>query len=103
MQYRPITVGEVSAKAYPILEKYNLKKVAVFGSCVSGEMHRGSDIDILVDISGINSGLVFIELKRKLENRLGRKVDLISYKSLDYSKVKDKILSEAKVIYEKRQ
>lgn len=103
MQYKPLSVDEITAKVMPVLEKYNIKKAAVFGSCARGEMRRGSDIDLLVDASGIISGLVFVELKRKLENTLGRKIDLISYNSLDYSNMKDSILSEARVIYEKRQ
>lgn len=65
-------------------------------------MHRGSDIDILVDVSNLSSGLVFVELKRKLESILKRKVDLISFNSLDYSDKKNEILSEAKVIYENK-
>lgn len=102
MQYKPLSIDEISAKVMSVLEKYNIKKAAVFGSCARGEMRRGSDIDLLVDASGVISGLDFVELKRKLENILGRKVDLISYNSLNYSNMKDSILSEAKVIYEKR-
>ncbi|HBQ63779.1 MAG TPA: hypothetical protein DD727_02410 [Clostridiales bacterium] len=103
MQYKQVTIDELSAKAVPVLEKYKIKKAAVFGSCARGEMQRGSDIDLLIDASEIRGGLIFVEIKRKLENILGRKVDLISYKSLDYSNIKNSILSEAKVIYEKRQ
>ena len=102
MQYKPLSVEDITVKIRPVLEKYNIKKAALFGSCTRGEMRRGSDIDLLVDASGIVNGLVFVELKRKIENKLGRKVDLISYNSLDYSKMKDSILSEAQVIYEKR-
>ena len=102
MEYRPINIDEVITKISPVLEKYNIKKAAVFGSCARAEMCRGSDVDILIDASTISSGLTFVEIKRKLENVLGRKVDLISYNSLNYSNFKDSILKEAMVIYEKR-
>jgi predicted nucleotidyltransferase len=36
-----------------------------------------------------------------LQNKLKRKVDLITYNSLAYSDLKDSILEDAKVIYEK--
>lgn len=102
MSYSPLSIGDIAEKAVIVFEKYNVSKAAVFGSCARGEMHHGSDIDILVDVSSLTSGLAFVELKRKLECILKRKVDLISFNSLDYSDKKNEILSEAKVIYEKR-
>ncbi len=100
--YKSLSVEEITTKVMPVLEKYNIRKAAIFGSCSRGEMCRGSDIDLLVAASDIVSRLVFVEIKRKLETILGRKVDLISYNSLNYSNMKVPILSEAKVIYEKR-
>lgn len=102
MEYRQLSIDEIILRVTPVLQKYDIKKAAIFGSCVRGEMRRGSDIDFLVEASDIHGGLIFVEIKRKLENKLRRKVDLISYNSLDYSNLKDSILSEAKVIYEKR-
>jgi predicted nucleotidyltransferase len=57
----------------------------------------------LISFENLESGLVFAEIKRKLENKLKRKIDLITFNSLDYSDLKDEILAEAKTIYEKRQ
>ena len=102
MQYKPLSTKEITEKALPVFNKYNVGKAALFGSSARGDMRRGSDIDLLVEVSEKESGLTFVELKRKLERALGRKVDLISYKSLDYTDLKASILSEAKVIYEKR-
>jgi len=102
MEYKPLSIDYISQKLTPVFMEFDVSKAAVFGSCARGEMCRGSDVDILVDIGNIASGLVFIDLKRKLESVLRRKVDLISFKSLDYSNIKNEILSDAKVIYEKR-
>jgi uncharacterized protein len=102
MTYHSYSLGEIADKIQPILVKYQIVKAAVFGSAARGEMRRGSDIDIIIDPGSLSSGLKFIELKRKIENRLGRKVDLISSKSLDNSKLKDQILQEAVVIYEQK-
>lgn len=99
MPYKPLKPQDVADKAKGLFKKYNVEKAAVFGSCSRNEMQRGSDIDLLVDVDLLSDPFLFIELKRKLENVLKRKVDLISYKSLDYSTSKMTILSEAKVIY----
>jgi uncharacterized protein len=101
MAYRPIEADEIYEKALPIFNKYKIKKAALFGSSARGEMRRGSDIDLIVELDETQSGLVFIEIKRKLQNKLNRKVDLITYKSLAYSDLEDSILEDAKVIYEK--
>jgi predicted nucleotidyltransferase len=102
MEYRPLSIIYITEKVTNVFEEYGVIKAAVFGSCAKGEMHRGSDVDILVDFMDIISGLTFIDLKIKLENILKRKVDLISYNSLNYSEMKNEILLSAKVIYEKR-
>lgn len=101
MPYKPLSIDDIAEKTAVLFEKYNVNKVAVFGSCARGEMRRGSDVDILIDTDSLTSGLVFVELKRKLEGILKRKVDLISFNSLDCTDKKNEILSEAKVIYEK--
>lgn len=102
MTYKPISPIEISQRATSLFEKYEVEKAAVFGSCSRNEMKRGSDIDILVEIKDLSNPFVFIELKRKLENLLKRKVDLISFNSLEKSSLRESILTEAQVIYEKR-
>jgi uncharacterized protein len=100
MTYKSLDANEIRAKVLPVLHKYNVKKAALFGSSVRGEMKRGSDIDLIIDIGELSSGLIFVEIKRKMEQRLNRKVDLISYNSLAYSNLEEKILSETQIIYE---
>jgi uncharacterized protein len=102
MTYHSYNPSEIADMIQPILAKHQIVMAAVFGSAARGEMCRGSDIDLIIDPGTLSSGLKFIELKRKIENRLGRKVDLISSKSLDNSKLKDQILQEAVVIYEQK-
>ena len=102
MPYHALSPQEISDKTNKLFEKYPVKKVSLFGSCSRNEMKRGSDVDILIEFSDQSNPLLFVELTRKLEHLLQRKVDLISYSSLDYSDMKNEILSEAKVIYEKR-
>ncbi|MBC8520574.1 MAG: nucleotidyltransferase domain-containing protein [Methanomicrobia archaeon] len=58
-------------------ERYKVKEIGVFGSFVSGEQKRGSDIDILVDFYDVPDLFEFLNFERYLERRLRKKVDLI--------------------------
>jgi len=43
----------------------------------------------------------FVELKLELEEKLGKKVDLVTYRAIK-PRLKDIILKDEKIIYEKR-
>lgn len=62
-------------------EKYNIDKLAVFGSYSRNEQRDKSDIDILVEFSK-PIGLEFVSLAFELEQILGEKVDLVSKKAV---------------------
>jgi predicted nucleotidyltransferase len=66
----------------PVMRQYGVKKASLFGSFVRQEIKRKSDIDVLVEIDPDISLLDFIELKQKLEEAVGRKVDLVEYDTL---------------------
>lgn len=92
-----INIDEIKQKILPILQDYGVKKVALFGSCVRGEMEEGSDIDILVEIKKDISLLGFVSLKQKIEEALGRKVDLVEYDTLK-PLLRERILKEQVVL-----
>lgn len=79
------------------MREYGVKKAALFGSFVRREMKKNSDIDVLVEIEADISLLDFIELKQKLEETLGRKVDLVEYDTLKPF-IKENILKEQVVL-----
>lgn len=81
----------------PILEKYNVRRASLFGSIVRNETTSESDIDILVELPEEASLLDLAGLKIELEERLGRKVDVLTYASL-HPLLKERILSEQRVI-----
>ena len=90
-------LGGLRNKIIPILERYEVKRAAVFGSYVRGEQTKDSDIDILVEFKGKKSLLDLAGLKIELEDTLHRKVDVLTYNSL-HPLLKNKILQEQKVI-----
>ena len=92
---------ELKNKIIPTLERYEVKRAAVFGSFVRGEQTEKSDVDILVEFKGEKSLLDLSGLRIELEETLKRKVDVLTYKSL-HPLLKDKILKEQKVILWKK-
>ena len=90
-------INKIKQKILPILQEYGVEKVALFGSCVRGEMEEDSDIDILVEIKKDISLLDFVGLKQKIEDALGRKVDLVEYDTLK-PLLRERILKEQVVL-----
>jgi predicted nucleotidyltransferase len=86
-------INNVKDKIIPVLEKYEVKKASFFGSIARGNLKKGSDIDILVELSDELSLFDFIGLKHELEDTIGRKVDLVEYDTLKQA-LKPRILAE---------
>ncbi len=60
-----------------IKDKYNIKRIGIFGSVARGEADELSDIDILVEFDK-PIGLDFVLLADEIENILGVKIDLVT-------------------------
>jgi uncharacterized protein len=79
----------------PVLrQKYNVKRLGIFGSVVRDEQKKGSDVDMLVEFTSPISLFDFIGLEIFLTKTLNQKVDLVSKKSLK-PVIKDGVLKEA--------
>lgn len=88
---------EIKKKLIAVLRKYSVKRAALFGSIVRGELTEESDIDLLIEFEGRRSLLDLAGLKLELQELLGRRVDVLTYRSL-HPLLKEKILSEQEVI-----
>lgn len=97
-----MTYQNIKKKIIPILKRQKVIKAAVFGSFAKGEANRNSDVDLLVKLGKNKSLLDLVGLQLELENKLGRKVDVLSYNGI-HPLLKDIILNEQKVIYEKNK
>ena len=86
-------IEEIKPKIKKILEKNKIKKAGIFGSYVRGEQKKNSDIDIIIEPTKDMSLLGFVGVKLELEDELGRKIDLVSYKAI-HPLLKKKILNE---------
>jgi hypothetical protein len=99
--YLNMTTQTIKRKIVPILKRQGVVKAALFGSIVRGEAGKNSDIDILVNLKKDKTLLDLIGLKLELEEKLNRKVDVLTYNGIN-PRLKDNILNEQKIIYEKR-
>jgi hypothetical protein len=92
-----IDIEDLKEKILPILQRYGVKRVGLFGSYVRGDMREDSDIDILVEIEKDISLLDFVGLKLEIEEALGIKVDLVEYNTIK-PLLRERILKEQVVI-----
>jgi uncharacterized protein len=83
----------VREKIIDILHRNDVRRASFFGSIVRGEMTDQSDVDLLVEFEGRKSLLDLSGLKIELEDALGRKVDVVTYRSL-HPLLRERILAE---------
>ena len=78
-----------------------MKRAAFFGSVARGEATAKSDVDIVVELGANKTLLDFIGLKLDLEETLGRKVDLVTYRSLR-PRFRERVLADEVLFYDQR-
>lgn len=72
----------ISEEKDTLAKKYNVKRIGVFGSVARGEDNKKSDIDLLVEFKKSVSLFDLLDVEYYLEDRLGKKVDLVPKDSL---------------------
>lgn len=76
------SIEEIKKKSLPILREAGVTRSSLFGSIVRGEASMDSDIDMLVEVPKETGLFAFVGLQHKLEEALGRKVDLVEYSTI---------------------
>lgn len=81
--------------AKPLLDRYGVQRIGVFGSTARGEAGFDSDVDILVEYTPATlPGFGFFRLERDLAALFGRPVDLVTPDAL-HDLVQVRVLGEA--------
>lgn len=86
-------------KVVRICRDNDAEMVGVFGSVARGEDTSASDLDLIVKFSKRKSLLDIVRLERELSTVVGKKVDLLTEAAIS-PYLRDRILSELRVIYE---
>lgn len=80
--------------AKPLLDRYGVARVGVFGSTARGEAGPDSDVDVLVEFAlERHPGLDFFRLQDDLAEALNSEIDLVTPDGL-HRLVKDRVLRE---------
>ena len=86
-------IQHIAKIAIPLLKKYGVAKAGIFGSYARGEETKNSDVDMLIEFKGRKSLLDLVGLERELQEILHKKVDLLTYNSINHL-LKERILNE---------
>jgi hypothetical protein len=73
----PDDVVAILRDARKMLRRYGVRRIGLFGSFARGEQTADSDLDFLVELEKPNFG-DFMDLAFYLENRFGRRVELVT-------------------------
>ena len=78
------TIEEIRTKVLPILDKYRIPAMYLFGSYARGDATEASDLDFLIDTTGteLTSLLRLGALYCDLEEAFQKPIDLITVRSI---------------------
>lgn len=71
------TIKQIKDIIMPILSKYSINEVYLFGSYARGDADENSDIDIFCEAGTIKSYISLGKLEDELMDKLNKKVDVI--------------------------
>ena len=96
-----MTIEQLQQTAAPVCRELRVKRLDLFGSLARGEGHATSDVDLLVEFEPAPASLHsrFFALLHRLEDGLGRKVDLLTLKGLKNPYFRRRVLAEKVNIY----
>ena len=80
------SIEDIKQKAKPIMAKYGVSVMYLFGSYARGDAESDSDIDFAVQDEGAElEGMKLITFQRELEDAFGVPIDLIELDSVHTS------------------
>jgi len=95
---RVLSINEITEIVFAICSRYSVGACYLFGSYAKGKAAKDSDIDLMI-VSDVD-GIEYYELLGFLEEKLGKKVDLICLETaMQNIKLMDEILKDGVKIY----
>ena len=78
----------------PILERYFIKRAAIFGSFAKNSADENSDVDLLIEPGSDFTLFTMLKLEAEISKIVNRKVDLVEYSAIKPS-IKTEVLASA--------
>jgi len=81
----PMNLGVGAERIAEFCRRWKIRRLAVFGSFVRGDLRPGSDIDLLVTFSPDADWTMFdhFTMEEELSHLFGREVDLVSVRAVE--------------------
>ena len=104
-----LPIDSIRLMILPIVRKYDVSRVVLFGSYARGEATCGSDVDLLIECNSIRNMNDYLGLQEGLEKVLGKNVDLIMADALQSDTTRsakrliDNIERDKVIVYERNQ
>lgn len=92
-------IQEIGSRCTPLFKQYGVTRASIYGSISRGEARPDSDVDMIVSLEEPLGLFKFYAMNDQLEEVLGRKVDLSTFKSIN-PHLASRIAGDIKVIYE---
>jgi hypothetical protein len=102
----PVAIELPQAAISQFCQRWKIEEFYLFGSVLRDDFRSDSDIDVMVQFAAdARWGFEIVQMKQELEEIFGRKVDLLTKKSIEQSKNwirRKEILGTAREIYVQR-
>jgi len=82
----------------PVLNRYAIKRAAIFGSAAKGKMTKNSDVDLLIEASDGFTLFTLLKLEDEISELIKRKVDIVEYDALKSSIKKEVLLTAIPIL-----
>ena len=94
------TINQIRDIVNPIAASYGVRSLSLFGSYARGEATENSDVDLLLDRTGMAKGWTIGGLYADLADALGKELDLVTTTGADYGFL-TRIQSDAVILYQR--
>ena len=96
-----LSIKEIASRVQPVVKKYQVEKVILFGSYARGEASDASDIDLMVDSRGRLRNRKIFALGGELLDALPVRVDVYDLLEIEgQPAMRERIQEEGVVIYD---
>ena len=77
------SIDQIRSLASPIAASYGVRRMSLFGSYARGEATEDSDIDLLIDRTGMTGGWAIGGLYSDLRDAFGKELDMVTTTGAD--------------------